>query len=147
MVKRKHIQSAASDDAAVHIDNGQGFPPHPGRRAAEYRRVDKILTCEPCMAIELEELHDEEAAEMHEAAANHNNGSFPELDDAPTDPDEITPFGVKFEYIDPASKNRTVIIVKGVEGETAQSAIENAVGKMKVTVIRKQVWVFDPTEE
>jgi len=134
--KVQNIQSAASDDAAVHRRGFDGFPPHPGRRADEYRIVDKALTCPRC--IKLEGLTDHSVARPELKREDFEENETP---------DSVT-YKVTFEKIDPVTKD--VIwrgVVYNVHADGPMGAIESAVEyHLKVSVVEERTFVFNPGE-
>lgn len=132
--KVPHIQSAASEDAAVHLRNFEGFPPHPGRRADEYKVVDKALTCNTCIKLA-------EDAEIQ-----------PGIDRTDLEDDDATPasitYKVVFDRLDPVTKELLEqIVVKNVDADGPMSAIEIAVeDHLRVTVVQENTFVFNPGE-
>lgn len=136
--KVKHIQSAASENATVHIRNFDGFPPHPGRRANEYKVVDKPLTCVLCEELELSE----ENAETKQVEINRDD-----LEDDDSAPESIT-YKVVFDQLDPVTKELAKrITVENVDADGPMGAIEVAVeDHLRITVVQENTFVFNPGE-
>jgi hypothetical protein len=135
--KVKYIQSAASEDAAVHVRGSEGFPPHPGRRADEYKVVNKPLTCATCIKLEEEDAEPEVRPEIDRK----------DLEDDDTTPASIT-YKVTFDKLDPVTHEVLErIVVENVDADGPMGAIEIAVeDHLRVTVVQENVFVFNPGE-
>jgi len=134
----QHIQSAASENAEVHLRNFEGFPPHKGKRATEYKVVNKPLTCNFCIEIaeETQPPKTEIAPQIRE-----------ELEDDDSRPETVT-YRVTFDQLDPETKKIVKqIVVENVEAEGPMGAIEIAVSDhLRVTVVQEKKFVFNPGE-